>query len=43
MGFAISIVTPKGRKHFSADVLFRLVRSGFDTIPEHRSTDAEIS
>jgi hypothetical protein len=39
----MSIVAPKGRKHLSADALFRLVRSGFDTIPDHRSDDAEIS
>jgi hypothetical protein len=38
----MSIVAPKGRKHLSADALFRLVRSGFDTIPDHRSDDAEI-
>src|SRR5712692_5832885 len=43
MGFAMAIVTPKERKHLSADALFRLVRSGFDTLPDHRSTDAEIS
>src|SRR6266705_3489975 len=43
MGFAMVIVAPKERKHLSADALFRLVRSGFDTIPDHRSTDTEIS
>src|SRR5882672_5716261 len=43
MGFAMVIVAPKARKHLSADALFRLVRSGFDTIPDHRSTDTEIS
>jgi hypothetical protein len=43
MGFVMSIVAPKERKHLSADALFRLVRSGFDTIPEHRALDAEIS
>ena len=43
MGFAMAIVAPKGRKHLSADALFRLVRSGFNTIPDHRSPDAEIS
>jgi len=43
MGFAMVIVAPKERKHLSADALFRLVRSGFDTIPDHRSTDREIS
>ena len=43
MGFVMSIVAPKERKHLSADALFRLVRSGFDTIPASRSPDAEIS
>ena len=43
MGFAMSIVAPKGRKHLSADALFGLVRSSFDTIPDHRSADAEIA
>ena len=42
-GVAMSIVAPKGRKHLSADALFRLVRSGFATIPDHRPGDAEIS
>jgi hypothetical protein len=39
----MSLVAPKGRKHLSADALFRLVRSGFANIPDHRSTDVEIS
>jgi hypothetical protein len=39
----MSIVPPKGRKHLSADALFRLVRSGFTHIPDHRSGDPEIS
>ena len=39
----MSIVAPKGRKHLSADALFRLIQSGFDNIPDHRLTDAEIS
>jgi hypothetical protein len=43
MGVAMPIVAPKGRKHLSADALFRLVRSGFDTILDHRSPDAEVS
>jgi len=43
MGFVMAIVAPKERKHLSADALFRFVRSGFDTIPEHRSPDAEIA
>ncbi len=42
-GFAMSIVAPKERKHLAADALLRLVRSGFDTIPDHRSPDAEIA
>ena len=29
MGFSVSIVAPQGRKHLSADALFRLVQSGF--------------
>jgi len=41
--FAMALVVPKERKHLSADALFRLVRSGFDTIPDHRSLDPEIS
>ena len=43
MGFAMTIVAPKGRKHLSADALFRLVRSGFARIPDYRSDDPEIS
>jgi hypothetical protein len=39
----MSIIAPKGRQHLSADALFRLVRSGFDSIPDHRCADAEIS
>ncbi len=39
----MSIVAPKGRKHLSADALFRLVRSGFARIPDYRSEDTEIS
>src|SRR5712691_4967322 len=42
-GLAMSIVAPKGRKHLSADALFRLVRSGFARIPDYRSDDTEIS
>jgi hypothetical protein len=37
------IVAPKGRKHLSADALFRLVRSGFTTIPDHRGGETAIS
>ena len=43
MGFAMVSVAPKERKHLSADALLRLVRSGFDTIPDHRSPDTEIA
>jgi hypothetical protein len=39
----MSIVAPKGRKQLSADALFRIVRSGFAHIPDHRSGDTEIS
>ena len=43
MGGAMSSITPKGRKHLSADALFRIVRTGFADLPDHRSGDAEIS
>jgi len=39
----MSIVAPQGRKHLSADALFRLIRTGFANLPDHRSSDAEIS
>ena len=32
----MSIVTPQVRKHLSADALFRLVHSGFASLPDHR-------
>jgi hypothetical protein len=35
-------VAPKGRKHLSADALFRLVYTGFDQIPDHRPATADI-
>jgi hypothetical protein len=43
MGVAMAIIAPKGRKHLSADALFRLVRSGFATIPDHRSAEVDIA
>src|SRR5256712_11923207 len=43
MGFAMSIVAPKERKHLSADALFGWVRNSFANIPDHRSDDAGIS
>ena len=39
----MSIVAPKGRKHLCADALLRLVRDGFDAIPDQRCGDAEIA
>ena len=39
----MSSVAPKGRKHLSADALFRLVRSGFAHIPDQRCGDVDIS
>jgi len=39
----MSSVAPKGRKHLSADALFRLVRGGFATIPDERGGHTEIS
>jgi hypothetical protein len=35
-------VAPTGRKHLSADALFRLVYAGFDHIPDHRPATADI-
>jgi len=43
MGMAMSIIAPKGRKHLSADALFRLVRSGFANIPDPRTAEVGIS
>ncbi len=39
----MSMVAPKGRKHLSADALFRLLRSGFTHIPDDRSGDPDVS
>jgi hypothetical protein len=36
-------VAPTGRKHLSADALFRLVYAGFDHIPDHRPATADIA
>src|SRR2546428_3319517 len=43
MGVAMAIIAPKGRTHLSADALFRVVRSGFANIPDHRSDEVDIS
>jgi hypothetical protein len=36
-------VAPKVRKHLSADALFRLVHTGFDTIPDERPAEVDIA
>src|SRR5215468_7202842 len=36
-------VAPKARQHLSGDALFRLVHTGFDHLPDYRSTDVDIS
>ncbi len=42
-GVTMALVAPRGRKHLSADALFRLVHSGFAAIPDYRLSDTEIS
>jgi hypothetical protein len=32
----MAIVAPQGRKYLSADALFRLVPSGFASLPDYR-------
>ena len=39
----MSMVAPQGRKHLSADALFRLVQSGFASLPDYRVGDTEIA
>jgi hypothetical protein len=39
----MSIVAPQGRKYLSADALFRLVQSGFASLPDYRFGDTEIT
>jgi hypothetical protein len=39
----MSMVAPQGRKHLSADALFRLVYSGFASLPDARVGDPEIT
>jgi len=43
LGFAMSLVAPKARKQLSADALFRLGRSGFANIPDHRYDEVDMS
>ncbi len=38
----MSILAPKGRQHLAAAALFRLVRSGFGNIADHRCGEAEM-
>jgi hypothetical protein len=42
-GGVMSIVAPQVRKHLSADALFRLVYSGFASLPDYRVGDTEIA
>jgi hypothetical protein len=42
-GGTLSMVAPKGRKHLSADALFRLVRNGFANILADRTEERGIS
>jgi hypothetical protein len=39
----MAIVGPHRRKPLSADALFRLVHSGFASLPDHRLDDTEIA
>ncbi len=43
MGFPMSMVVPKVRKHLSADALFGLVRNGFAHIPDYRLSETDIA
>src|SRR2546425_4265384 len=43
MGYSMSIVVPQGRKHLSADALFRLVHSGFASLPDYRLGETDIA
>ena len=43
MGFPMSLVAPKARKHLSADALFGLVRNGFAHIPDYRLSETDIT
>src|SRR5437899_10336665 len=39
----MSIIAPSGRKHLSADALFRFVQSGCASLPDYRVGETEIS
>jgi hypothetical protein len=43
MGFLMSLVAPKVRKHLSADALLGLVRNGFAHIPDSRLSETDIA
>ena len=43
MGFPMSTVAPKTRKHLSADPLFGLVRNGLANIPDYRPSETDIA
>jgi hypothetical protein len=43
MGVSMSIVAPSARKHLAADALFRLVHSGFASLPDYRVGETEIA
>jgi hypothetical protein len=43
MGVAMAIMAPKGRKPLCAEALLRLVRSGFATLPDHRSDEVAMA
>src|SRR3989454_987554 len=43
MGFTMSIVAPKQRKHLCADALFGLVHNSFANIPDRRGDDAGLT
>jgi hypothetical protein len=42
-GSIMAIVAPQGRKYLSADALFRLVHSGFASLPDYRVGETEIA
>src|SRR6266436_3641656 len=42
-GSIMAIVAPQGRKYLSADALFRLVQSGFASLPDYRVGETEIA
>jgi hypothetical protein len=43
MGFPMSLVAPKTRKHLSAAALFGLVRNSLANIPDYRPSETDIA